>query len=174
MSGRYDKIKEMSLSQLKKEYHSCDEDDNVKKQILKKLIKNKIHEDAKQEAFNKSMQNEIDDRVNALIKIKEIKDKQHKANKMEELERVLEKRGKMEKYWEANKKGIDNKFKTELEQDFTNNKLMERLNCELDFRINEEKTKETIKPYSELTDGNYNEFKRQSIPKNFSSRRMLH
>ena len=120
------------------------------------------------------MQNEIDDRVNALIKIKEIKDKRHKADKMEELERVLEKRGKMEKYWEANKKGIYNKFKTELEQDFTNNKLMERLNCELDFRINEEKTKETIKPYSELTDGNYNEFKRQSIPKNFSSRRMLH
>lgn len=174
MSGKYDKIKEMSLSQLKKEYRSCDDDDNVKKQILKKLIKNKIHEDAQIASLNKSMQNEIDDKLNTLIKIKELKDKQHKADKMGELERVLEKRGKMEKYWEANRKGIDNKFKTELEQDFTNNKLMERLNCELDFRINDEKSKETIKPYSELTGGNYTEFKRQSIPKNFSSRKMLH
>lgn len=174
MSGKYDKIKEMTLVQLKKEYRSCDETDNVKKQILKKLIQNKIQEDAKNKSLNKSMQDEINDKLNALIKIKEIKDKQHKLNKMAELEKVLEKRGKMEKYWESNNKGLDNKFKTELEQDFTNNKLMERLNCELDFRINDDRSKDTIKPYSEADGGNYTEFKRQSIPKNFSSRRMLH
>ena len=91
-----------------------------------------------------------------------------------EMEKILERRGKMEKHWESNREGLDNKFKQELEQDFTNNKLMERLNCELDFRINEKKSKDTIKPYSEMVGGNYTEFKKNSIPKNFSSKRLLH
>lgn len=171
MSGKYDKIREMTLSELKSEYRSCDENDIVKKQILKKLIKNKIQENNKVALFNKVMENEINDRVDNLVKIKEAKNKQRK--KIEE-RKILESRGKMEKYWEQNNKGIDNKFKNELEHDFTNNKLMERLNCELDFRINGEKSRDTVKPYSEMTGGNYTEFKKNSIPKNFSSRRLLH
>ena len=174
MSGKYDTIRDMTLRDLKKEYHNCDENDFVKKQILKKLITNKTIEENKHKENEKIMQREIDDKVNALIKLKERNEKQKKVNKLMEMEKILERRGKMEKHWESNREGLDNKFKQELEQDFTNNKLMERLNCELDFRINEKKSKDTIKPYSEMVGGNYTEFKKNSIPKNFSSKRLLH
>jgi hypothetical protein len=42
----------------------------------------------------------------------------------------------------------DDKFKDELEKDFTNNLLLERMNLELDFRIKGERQKTFDKPYS--------------------------
>lgn len=173
MTSKYDKYNRMSLVQLEHEYVNCDSDP-VKNQILKKLINNKLIEEQKRKNEEKKIQLEIADKVNNIIKIKE---RQKQREKQKEVERMVEKRGNMEQYWEYNQenKKLDPKFKNEVELDRTNNKLMERLNSELDFRINSEKIDDTIKPYSDNTFGNYNDFERHSIPpKNFSSKRLLH
>ena len=172
--GLYNKISNMTLLELKEEYYKCDDDDTVKKQILKKLIRNKKIEDEKKKLHNEKIQADVDKNLTRIIKLKEIRERERK---IEEYENFMKKRGNMEKYWESHKgeRQFDPRFKTELEQDHTNNKLMERLNCELDFRINEKsKSRDIIKPYSSANDGNYVEFEKTTIsPTNFSSKRLL-
>jgi hypothetical protein len=86
---------------------------------------------------------------------------------------------------------VDPKYTTEVKNDFANNKLMDRMNSELAFRLNGRKST-VIKPYSqkyddssdddsgnvdEIYDTDYvsiNKFKNYGIPAdNFSSRRLL-
>jgi len=172
--GLYNKVSNMSLLELKEEYYKCDDDDTVKKQILKTLIKNKKIEDKQKELYEKKLKADTDKTLTRIIKLKEIRERE---KKLEEYENIMQKRGNMEKHWESHKEQhqIDPRFKTELEQDYTNNKLMERLNSELDFRINEKsKSQDVVKPYSSMTDGNYIEFEKNTIsPTNFSSKRLL-
>jgi len=89
------------------------------------------------------------------------------------LDPVIKKRGNMEKYWESNQNTdkIDPKFVKKIGNDFSNNKLMERLNCELDFRINsdmpknfEDRSDDIIKPYSNDDNGNFKDFQKYSVP----------
>lgn len=176
MSSKYEQIKNMSLIQLKKEYNTCSSDDTVKKQILKKIIKNKLEIEKKNKKLDNDMKNDIDTKLNNLIKAKENTEKDKKAKKVKELDQIIKKRGNMEQYWENTQtlEKIDDRFKPEIEHDHANNKLMERLNFELDFRIHGEKTKDVIKPYSNQDGGNYKDFEKYSIPTdNFETNKIL-
>ena len=176
MSGKYEQINNMTLKELKDEYYGCSDTDNVKKQILKKLIKNKIQIEKEQAVIEKNLQDDIDKKLDNLIKMKENTEKDKKNKKLKELDQVIKKRGNMEQYWESNQQTdkIDPRFKPEIELDHSNNKLMERLNYELDFRIHGTKTKDVIKPYSGTDDGNFKDFEKYSIPTdNFSTQKMM-
>lgn len=166
MNGKYDQIQNMSLDQLKKEYRSCSENDTVKKQILKKIIRSKLEIEKENKKIDDQMKDDIDKKLNNLIKAKENTEKDKKSHKLKELDQIIKKRGQMEQYWENNQtlEKIDERFKPEIEYDHANNKLMERLNFELDFRIHGEKTKDIIKPYSNQDGGNYKDFEKYSIP----------
>lgn len=77
---------------------------------------------------------------NAIKKLIKYKNKEDKINaKMDNLIKLTQK--KSNRY----EKNI-----SEIGVDFSNNKLMERLNSELDFRINDTKSKDIIKPYSNI------------------------
>lgn len=73
----------------------------------------------------------------------------------------------------------DPKYASEIEKDFSNNKLMERMNGELDFRIHGADKDVVSRPYMQDDGGENNyasikRFKKHSIPSNnFSSKRML-
>jgi len=73
----------------------------------------------------------------------------------------------------------DPRYVNRVEQDFSNNKLMERMNGELDFRLNGIDKDTVLKPYSQIDEdtGDYvpiNKFHNHSVPPdNFSSRRFL-
>ncbi len=172
MNGKYEQIKNMSISELKEQYYECSDSDTVKKQILKKLIKNKIKIEKEYAIEEKQMKDDIDKKLDNLIKMKENTEKDKKNKQLKGIEQIIKKRGNMEQYWESNQQTdkIDPRFKPEIELDHSNNKLMERLNYELDFRIHGQKTKDVIKPYSGTDDGNYKEFEKYSIPTdNFST-----
>lgn len=200
MSGRYDQIKNMSLDELKDEYYNCKNEDQVKKQMLKKLIKNKNKEVApkitnqvnqtnhqiksikqtnpKANILTNKITNEITDKITDKItdeltnKITKSIDKLislKESKKVEDLAPVINKRGNMEQYWESHQqaKKIDPRFIKEISTDHSNNKLMERLNCELDFRIYGDPSKDNsdiIKPYSNSDDGNFKDFEKYCIP----------
>ena len=111
-------------------------------------------------------------------------------NNDDERKKLEQKRGHMEQYWESNQtreKELEPQYKLEVERDYTNNKLMERLNCELDFRINEKKkSKEICKPYENDDDDDDDLYKQKilhnksnvpvksNVPTNFSSKRLIH
>lgn len=177
MSGRYDQIKNMSIDELKDEYYNCTSNDRVKKQMLKKLIMSKISiekqkkkeqqkEKEKQLIEEKELTDEINKSIDKLINLKKTAEKEKSMKKLKSLEPVITKRGKMEQYWESNQNTnqIDPKFVKEIGVDHSNNKLMERLNCELDFRINGDKSEDIVKPYSNSDDGNFKEFEKYAIP----------
>lgn len=167
--GMYDKFSKMDILQLKEEYYKCDDDDKVSKKIIKSFIKSKNKENKANDISASSL--------NKIINLKKKSDMEKKE--LQDKERILNKRGAMEKYWHSpadDKMGIDPRFKTELEMDHTNNKLMERLNCELDFRTDDVKLKDIQKPYFDGGGGNYADasFEKTSIsPTSFSSKRLL-
>jgi len=149
----------MSLGKLKDEYYNCD--DKVTKMILKKIIKQKSEEQKIKKEKSDAI---IDDLI--LLKAKSIE-----KRITTEKQQVYQKRGPMEQHWESHKTNtaIDPKFKNELTSDLTNNKLMERLNIELDFRINGKKEKIIDKPYVDSDYGDYlsvRDFDRFAIPTN--------
>ncbi len=172
--GIYNKFLRMTLKELKNEYYQCDKSDMIRRNILKKIILNKQEIGTNKE---KKIKNDIDEKVENLIKLKEISDQKKHLAKMKEFEILMKQRGEMEKCWEFNKatSKIDPRYKNEVETDFTNNKLMERLNCELDFRINDnQKLRDFIKPYDTSNNGNLIELDNIDVPvNNFSSKRML-
>lgn len=178
MSGKYDQINNMSVKELKSEYYNCSDSDTVKKQILKKIIRNKILSEREKKKEEKQedekIQKEINEKLNNLIKIKENAEKDKHKKKLKELDPVIKTRGNMEQYWESNQNidSIDERFRPEIELDHSNNKMMERLNFELDFRIHGERSKDVIKPYSGADDGNFKEFEKYSIPVNSFSRKI--
>jgi hypothetical protein len=149
----------MSLAKLKDEYYKCD--DKVAKMILRKIIKQK----SEQQKIKKEKSDAI---IDDLILLKSRSAEKHIVS---EKQQVYQKRGPMEQHWESHKSNstIDPKFKNELNSDLTNNKLMERLNIELDFRINGKKEKIIDKPYVDSDYGDYlsvRDFDRYAIPKN--------
>jgi len=92
---------------------------------------------------------------------------------------------KMNKQW--NKK-VDPKYAVEVQKDHANNKLMDRMNSELAFRLNGRDKDTIIRPFissntndedsdEEIDDSDYvsiNKFKNYGIPSNdFSSKRIL-
>jgi hypothetical protein len=190
MSGKYDQIKTMSIEELKDEYYNCKNGDVVKKQMLKKIIKSKIKLDNtsnSKSSPNKKKQIDnittddlvisepsLDDTttkcIEKLISLK-INEGVHKQQKkLQELKPIIEKRGNMEQYWESNQEidKIDPRFMKEISTDHSNNKLMERLNCELDFRLYGEQSKDDIiKPYSNSDGGNYTDLVKQNVPPTF-------
>lgn len=76
-------------------------------------------------------------------------------------------------------KRADPKYAREVEKDFANNKLMERMNSELDFRIHGPDKSHMSKAFSQDDEDNgdyvsVKKFKKYGIPSdNFSSKRML-
>lgn len=166
MESRYNKINNMTLDQLKEEYYNCDKNDKVKRQILKKIIRNKLELKKEEYLEEKIMMKDIDDKLNNLVNLKLSAEKDKKIQKIKQLDQVIKKRGNMEQYWESNQTidKIDDKFKPEIEYDHSNNKLMERLNYELDFRIYGSKSKDIIKPYSNQDEGNFRDFEKYSVP----------
>jgi hypothetical protein len=90
--------------------------------------------------------------------------------------KIREKRNKFDKQWN---RVADPRYVKTVEQDFSNNKLMERMNGELDFRLNGIDKDTIIKPYSQTDEDNgdyvsVKKFKHYGIPgDNFSSKRFL-
>lgn len=175
MSGKYDEFINMTLDELKDEYYMCKDKNQVKRNILKKIIKERMSNDKNKQKnpklLNYKNDNEdemkikrnIDKSIYKLISLKE----QEEERKIKKLEPLLEKRGNMEQYWESNQnlEEIDSRFIKEINTDYANNKLMERLNCELDFRIYGDNSKnDIIKPYSNKEEGNFKDFEKYSIP----------
>jgi len=132
---------------------------------------NKIHNDKEK----------VDNALDVLIEQKEEEEEDEayqrilKDNKRDEQYEI--KKNEHDKLW--NKKA-DPKYERELEKDFANNKLMERMNSELDFRVHgvdKNSMSKAFKQYDDEDDGNYvsvRKFKKYSIPTdNFSSKRML-
>lgn len=182
MSGKYDQIKNMSIDELKDEYYNCSQNDKVKKEMLKKLIKSKITiekqkrqqmliNSEKQKKEEKCLSDKINKSIDKLINLKNHSETIKQSQKLKTLEPIIKKRGNMEQYWESNQntKGVDPKFVKEIGVDHSNNKLMERLNCELDFRIFGDKNEnnvenDIVKPYSNSEEGNFKDFEKYSIP----------
>ena len=128
----------MSLKDLEKELKKCDNVEYFKKGILQKLINKKLREQEKKEM---EFKNKINDKVEKLLKIKKIKENESQLKKLKEFDKLISKRES------AKQLQIDPKLKDPIELDYLNNKLMERLNSELDFRVRGGKTKEIMKPY---------------------------
>jgi len=67
-----------------------------------------------------------------------------------QIEILKNKRGSVEDKWET----LDNKIPAEysrmIEEDMMNNRLMERLNSEIDFRLCDEQENEIAKPYDDM------------------------
>lgn len=178
-TNKFNQFQNMSISELKDEYYKCDDITNsVKKQILKKLIKLKMSNEKEEKKLlekrieqQKKADEELNKKMDNIIKMRELAERDKKIK----LDPIIKKRGNMEQYWESNQvtQKIDPRLKNEIETDHSNNKLMERLNCELDFRINEERSKNVIKPFSTQDSGNFKEFEKYSVPPNdFSNRRL--
>ena len=168
----YDKTLQMSILDLKEEYYKCDDDQVVKKEILKKLIRKKLEEEKikKQEmARKKSIANSTHNVDNDIQQI--MKSQQRKRN----LQNIIAMRGKLEDKWESvHTVQIDQRFQEHVTNDSANNKLMERLNCELDFRVNDNRNpNEVMKAYSSVDDGNYKELEKMPPLQNFSSMRLI-
>lgn len=89
---------------------------------------------------------------------------------------IDDERNKFNKQWN---RVADPKYAKMVEQDFSNNKLMERMNGELDFRLNGIERDTILKPYSQVDEdtGNYvsiKKFDNYAVPgNNFSSNRFL-
>lgn len=85
-------------------------------------------------------------------------------------------RNKFDKQWN---RIADPRYVKMVEQDFSNNKLMERMNGELDFRLNGIDKDTILKPYSQVDEdtGDYvsiKKFDNYAVPgNNFSSSRFL-
>lgn len=152
-----EKLMKMSLEELKIEYYSCDDKNTAQKDIIKQIANKKKLAKKNAKKDNKNINIDID-----II----LKSKQKVDNTF------IKKRGHMEKCWESHKTrfgDLEPQYKEEVEKDFTNNKLMERLNCEVDFRINGNKKKEILKPYDDIEDYNSEEEAYQN-----SARRLVH
>lgn len=148
MESHFKLYHKMPIRELIKEYKNCDPHNEAKKIILNKIIKEKI------DIINKNKQ-EFNNNLNDMINSRKQKESDNKKEKHTQ---------------------VDQRFKQHLEHDFKNNKLMERLNIELDFRVNGIDEKSIVKPYADVDCGDFvsvKDFDSSSIPKNnFSSRRL--
>lgn len=140
-----EKLMKMSLEQLKIEYYSCDKKNVAQKEMIKQIAKKK--KNAKLLEKQKKEKTDFTANICTILKSK-------KTQKPDET--FVKKRGKIEQLWESHATRFGNlepQYREEVEKDFTNNKLMERLNCEVDFRINgKPNKKEILKPYDDKND----------------------
>lgn len=139
-----EKLMKMSLKELKVEYYTCNPKNIAQKEMIKQIAKKK--KQTQELEKQKKEKNDIGKNINTILKAK---------SKNEVDETFIKKRGKMEKVWESHQTRFSNlepQYKEEVEKDFTNNKLMERLNCEVDFRVNGNRKKEILKPYDDIDD----------------------
>jgi hypothetical protein len=189
MSDSYcSKIMKMSLEDLKSEYYNCSSSDKAKKEIIKQVARRKkeILNDQKRSKHKKE-DYEVNQNINKILSYKQ----KIAGEQQQEREKLVQKRGHMERYWESNQtreKELEPHYKLEVERDYTNNKLMERLNSELDCKINEKKkSKEILKPYDNDDDEMYEKSHNLNVPtnsnyntkleapvNNFSSKRLIH
>lgn len=113
----------------------------IRKTILENFLNIKVHADGVQNTMNQLLKQQAEcvNEIKLLCK-KDVKN-QTDIN-----------RGPNEKKWEYNNI-VDNKYVKLQKNDTTNNKLMERLNTEIDFRvINTTKKKIIEKPFDENFD----------------------
>ena len=152
-------------------------DDDLEIIILNDILKNKIKKlteinRLKKNVNKKKLKNKVDDILDTFIKINE--DDKHNQSIILKKKKDEEIKIKQDKNYN---KIIDPKFENELKNDFSNNKLMERMNSEL-YNFNKKKKNNTIlEPFSkELSDNysNINNFENYTIPKNdFTINRLL-
>lgn len=148
-SGKYSVYDEMSIDDLKYEYKKCNKNDVANKEILKKIIK-------KKEKIQMEVMNDLNMLNKAAQELSEFKSKQKNKKIYENHKNIIKQRGSAEKYW-ISQKSIDPKYKSEVEKDVGNNKLMERLNSELNFRTENEQNPFDchFDNYNEYTTSNY-------------------
>ena len=140
--------------------------DPIKKVLLKKFIDIKINEDnynnkdlkvksksKKNIDQNKKILDDIlkkqEESLNELDKLTETKQKEETNDNKDEI--LVKIRGKNEKLFKNNNK-IDSKYMKYIEMDQLNNKLMERLNSEIDFRMEGNNKSIIEKPFDENAD----------------------
>jgi hypothetical protein len=132
-------IGSISLRKLKEKLAQCDKKDISRLNLIKKLIK------AKEEYLVKK-QKEI--QVEESIRKKEADDLLDKIfGEMEEKQQPLQDTHKFSQDDET-----DMRLKDQVKYDYTNNRLMDRMNSELDIRINGRNKREIIKPYADSSD----------------------
>lgn len=148
-----EKLMKMSLEELKVEYYSCDDKNVAQKEIIKQVANKKKAQKEKQKEMKELKKLKLSQKndINTILKSKQ---------KSKPDETFIKKRGHIEQYWESHQTrfgGLEPQYREEVEKDFTNNKLMERLNCEVDFRVNGNKKKEILKPYDDNDDNSDDE-----------------
>jgi hypothetical protein len=139
----------------------------IKKTILKNLIQLKLHEMKNKKYYveqdkkikkNKKLKSILKKKENSLRELENISKIQAyqellEENKIENEKKVIDDaRGKNEKYWN-NKNNYDPKYSKYIKQDTMNNRLMERLNTEIDFRFEDNKN-EIVKPFDNCDNDN--------------------
>lgn len=72
-----------------------------------------------------------------------------KSERMNPIEILKNKRGYGEDKWESLDKKIPDEYSRLIEEDQMNNRLMERLNSEIDFRLQDDQENEIAKPYDD-------------------------
>jgi hypothetical protein len=131
-------LRNKSLKDLRRELLECS-DKPIKKSLIKKLIKEKekekekVNEKEDELIFSECSEDNNDETLSKLIELNKEKEIVETDNNQ---------------YF---KSPYDNKFKKEIEKDYTNNKLLDRMNSELDFRINGKQQKIFDKPYIDET-----------------------
>lgn len=139
-----------------------DEEQTNKRIIGKKVNKGKVNtKNAARLALKKMMKqqknilSEFDraNKVKAYVELIE-DDKKEKDKKM-----IQECRGKNEKYWETH--GLyDEKYSKYAKDDTMNNKMMERLNSEIGFRLDDNNKMRIVKPFDDGDDDDMDTFAR--------------
>jgi len=152
-------------------------EDDLEIIILNDILKHRIKKLAQINKLKKNvnkikLKHKVDNILDTFIKVNE--DDKHNQNIILQNEKEKEIKIKQDKNYN---KIIDPKFENELKNDFSNNKLMERMNSEL-YNFNKTKKNNIIlEPFSkELSDeySNINNFENYTIPKNdFTTNRLL-
>jgi hypothetical protein len=173
---------EFQIKELNYNLNKCK--DPITKIVIKDILdkKIKIHKNIKSKNL---LEKEIESKLDKIIET-ENQDEAYKKILKENEEENYKKTEKKQndKYWN---KTIDSKYKEQVEGDMANNKLMERLNSELDFRVHGHDKKTIIKPffqhdsddeddYKKITSKyvKINKFTNHTIPStDFTSQRML-
>lgn len=147
MNSAIDIYNSMDVEDLIKEYRCCNPQNKIKLAILQKIIKEKSIE-------NKKIQEMLDKTIDEVI----LSVEKNKSDHNDEIN------------------NLDPMYKEYLKNDIKNNKLMDRLNIELDFRTHNSSKNKIVKPYADIDCGDYvsvKKFNEHSIPKNnFSSQRL--
>lgn len=153
-----------SIDKLKKDIIQTDE--LIKKTILQRLLDIKLKQEEDQERSNRIMvinKKNVGRKINNILKtqqkslnmlevINNIKSKENDtASKKRENDRVIlnSVRGKNESKW---KSSYDPKYAKYMKEDIMNNRMMERLNSEIDFRQSNYDKSVIEKPFDNMSE----------------------